>query len=65
MPYYFLCNCHNNTKNIFANFQKKPRKIPQDRLKNTVKWPPGEELSKHSSGTKNIFTNLYVKGLRV
>ena len=39
MPYYFLCDCHNSSKNIYAKFYEKILNHFQEEEKNTQNNP--------------------------
>ena len=42
MPYYFLCDCQSNTKNILAKFYENIQNLSQEMEENTenVSCPP-------------------------
>ena len=60
MPYYFLCDCQSNTKNIFAKFYKNIPKLSQEIEKKTENVlppypppPPPKKKSKQSQAKDN------------
>ena len=53
MPYYFLCDCQSNIKNIFAKFHKNIPNLSQEIEKNTENVPPTLPQEKQNSKSQN------------